>query len=142
MQTPDPSALSALVSPAQEIHVAGKAIRIRPLTVGQLPGFLRAAQPIIAELSSGDIAQALLREPAAVIEAITIACAQDRVWIDSLYSDDLIKLGTKCIEINLDFFIRRLLPEITAAAETIETATAGLNLPSSLSATATAIAKS
>ena len=138
MQTPDPSALNVFVSQAQEIRIAGKVILLRPLTVGQLPGFLHAAQPIITELQSGDIAQALLRNPAAVIESVTIACNQDRIWIDSLYSDDLIKLGTKCLEINLDFFIRRLLPEITAAATTIEAATAGLNLPSSSSATDTA----
>ena len=76
MQTPDPSALNVFVSQAQEIRIAGKVILLRPLTVGQLPGFLHAAQPIITELQSGDIAQALLRNPAAVIESVTIACNQ------------------------------------------------------------------
>ena len=94
-----------------------RGICIEPIKVRDLPRFLRAVEPIAADLAAGDIAGALMRHADAVIEATAIGAKVDRAWLEQQTPDVLVDLASKVLEVNADFFVRQVLPRITAAAE-------------------------
>ena len=114
---------------------------VTPLKVRDLPRFLKAIEPIAQELATGDIAGALMRQADAVIEATAIGAGVERAWLEEQTPDVLAELAAQVLEINADFFVRRVLPTVTAAAEKIaQTASGGTSgsPPSSPPASATA----
>jgi hypothetical protein len=117
---------------------------ITPIKVRDLPRFLKAIEPIAADLATGDLAGALMRHADAVIEATAIGAGVERAWLEEQTPDVLAELAAKVIEVNADFFVRRVLPTVTAAADrlaqsaqTASGGTSGLS-PSSMPALATA----
>jgi hypothetical protein len=116
---------------------------IQPIKVRDLPRFLKAIEPIAAELASGDIAGALMRHADAVIEATAIGAGCERAWLEDQTPDVLAELAAKVLEVNADFFVRRVLPVIQGAAErltqSVQTASGGTSgsPPSSMQDSAT-----
>jgi len=90
---------------------------IAPVKVRDLPRFLQAIEPVAAELAGGDIAGALMRHADAVIEATAIGAGVERAWLDEQTPDVLADLAARVLEVNADFFVRRVLPILTAAAD-------------------------
>lgn len=90
---------------------------IAPVTVKDLPRFLAAIEPIARELAGGDILAALARHADRVIEATAIGAGVERSWLEAQTPDVLVDLATKVLEVNGDFFVRAVLPKVTAAAE-------------------------
>ena len=90
---------------------------IQPIKVRDLPRFLKAIEPIAADLASGDIAGALMRHADAVIEATAIGAGCDRAWLEDQTPDVLVDLASKVLEVNADFFVRRVLPVVQGAAD-------------------------
>jgi hypothetical protein len=114
--------------------------RIAPVRVRDLPRFLKAVEPVAAELAAGDIAGALMRQADAVIEATCIGADVERAWLEEQTPDVLAELAARVLEVNADFFVRRVLPIVTAAAERLAlTASGGTSgsPPSSMPASAT-----
>ena len=99
---------------------------VNPVKVRDLPRFLKAIEPIAAELAAGDIAGALMRHADAVIEATAIGAGVDRAWLEDQTPDVLAELAAKVLEVNADFFVRRVLPVIQGAADRLaQTASGG-----------------
>lgn len=96
-----------------------RGIAITPVTVGDLPAFLAAIEPIAAEVASGDILGALLRHADAVIAATAIGARVDRAWLEQQTPDVLVELAGRVLEANADFFVQRVMPALTAASERI-----------------------
>jgi hypothetical protein len=94
-----------------------RGVAVAPIKVRDLPRFLRAIEPIAAELQAGDIAGALMRNIDAVIEATVIGACVERAWLEEQTPDVLATLAARVLEVNADFFVRRVLPVVTAAAE-------------------------
>ncbi|WP_126457882.1 hypothetical protein [Sulfuritortus calidifontis] len=90
---------------------------LEPVSVADLPAFLKAIEPIAAEIASGDIMGALLRHADAVIEATAIGARVDRAWLGAQKPDVLVELASRVLEVNWDFFVQRVLPAINQAAE-------------------------
>ncbi len=96
----------------------GGTIRIEPLRVGQLPAFLRAIRPIMEAVRGQgagdpeeiDLVPVFMEAPEAFIEAIGVATGLDRETLDALGMDDLVALARAVIEVNTDFFVRRVAP--------------------------------
>ena len=113
---------------------------ISPIKVRDLPRFLKAIEPIAAELATGDIASALMRHADAVIEAAAIGAGVDRAWLEEQTPDVLAELAARVLEVNADFFVRRVLPTVTAAADrlaqSVQAASGGMNGSPPLSAPA------
>lgn len=101
------------------IDIAGRRIALRPVRVRDLPRFLCACEPLAADLAAGDIGAALLRHADALIEATCIGAGVERAWLDDQAPDALIDLAVAVLEVNADFFVRAVLPRLTAAAETL-----------------------
>ena len=108
------SELDILVPPGMDLNIAGEAITLKPLKVGQLPAFLRVISPVMKHLSAGEINWLELFGGRGddLLAAIAIAVGKPRDWVDDLAADDAILLAAKVIEVNADFFTRTVLPKL------------------------------
>jgi hypothetical protein len=114
--------------------------RIAPVRVRDLPAFLAAVEPILRDVANGDIVGALARHADAVIAATAIGAGVERAWLDEQDAETLVDLASRVLEVNADFFVRRLLPKIAAAAERVNLiASGGTNGSQDSSAPASAI---
>jgi CelD/BcsL family acetyltransferase involved in cellulose biosynthesis len=104
--------LSDLIPTPINVDAGGKTHAILPLKVRQIPGFLRAIQPVFGPLADGNIAAALVQGGDSLAEAVAIATGQPIDWVQDLYPDDLLRLTSAIIEVNADFFVQRVSPEL------------------------------
>lgn len=131
------SDLDALVPQVAELVIDGEPLLIKPLKVGQLPGFLRAISPVMQQISSTEIDWLTLfgERGDDLLSAIAIAVNKSRAWVDELAADEAILLAAKVIEVNADFFTRTVMPRldgVLASGLKVPTATAaGGSTPSS-----------
>ncbi|MFT4269181.1 MAG: hypothetical protein QM586_18515 [Xenophilus sp.] len=130
------SDLDKLVPQAFEITLAGEAVSVKPLKVGQMPAFLRAITPVMQQIGGDGIDWlALFGERGDdLLTAVSIAIGKPRAWVDALDADEAILLAAKVIEVNADFFTRTVMPRldglIARTSAAVATATAG-STPSS-----------
>ena len=108
------SELETIVPQGIELLIDGEPLLIKPLKVGQLPGFLRAISPVMQQMSSTEIDWlALFGERGDdLLTAMSIAIGKPRAWVDELAADEAILLAAKVIEVNADFFSRTVIPKL------------------------------
>ena len=108
------SELETIVPQGIELLIDGEPLLIKPLKVGQLPGFLRAISPVMRQMSSTEIDWlALFSERGDdLLTAVSIAIGKPRAWVDELAADEAILLAAKVIEVNADFFTRTVMPRL------------------------------
>ncbi len=108
------SDLDTLAPASVKLIVAGEAIALKPLKVGQMPAFLRAVSPVMQSLSKPEIDWiALFGERGDdLLAAIAIAVGKPRDWVDDLAADEAILLAAEVIEVNADFFTRTVIPKL------------------------------
>lgn len=94
-----------------------KDVVVSPLRVRQLGPFTRAVRPVANDLllaiESGDFLTTIELHSDRVIEAVAVATGEAEEYIGELYPDDLVRLIRAVVEVNTDFFIRKLAPELT-----------------------------
>jgi len=101
--------------------VAGETLELTPLKVGELPAFTRAIRPFAAQLAAAPDWLGLLAEHGeAVLAALAVASRRPRSWVDGLEVDEAIRLAEGLLEVNADFFVRRVSPEIARVAASLE----------------------
>lgn len=128
--------------------IKGETIEVRQIKVGQLPKAMRIAHPFYEQLKSlkdealkaekegkpftygMDFYKLVMENADPVLEMVALLTGKPREWVDDLEVDELVALFSALVEVNLDFFIQRVLPSlsglVTGAAEQIKTAGAGL----------------
>ena len=115
----------------QVVTVAGSAVELTPIRLGELPRILAAVQPIAADLSAEPDWRALLaRHGEAVLELLTLATRRDRAWIEGLALDEAITLACAVFEVNADFFVRRVAPSIAQVGERLAPILSAGTMPS------------
>lgn len=102
-----------------DITIGDRTITVTPVKVAVLPDFLRAVEPIAADLSTGDIMGALARPAENLIAATALGAGVERSWLDEQEVDVLVELAAAVLEVNADFFARRLTPALLKAAEAL-----------------------
>lgn len=130
----------AVLPPLADTLVIGdEAIEITPLRVGELPSFARAVQPIAGRVSADpDWLRLLAEDGDAVLQALAIACRRPLAWVADLAIDEAIRLAEAVFAANADFFLRRVVPEITRASANLHQRMPGLTSFTASSAPATA----
>lgn len=110
----DTSNFAALPPIPATLTVRGESLDITPLRVGELPVFARAIRPMAAKISvNPDWLRLLSEDGESVILALAIACRRAPDWVATLSLDEAIVLAEAVFGANADFFIQRVLPEIT-----------------------------
>ena len=105
---------AALPPVPTSLLLGGESLEITPLKVGELPAFARAVRPVAAKLSPDpDWLRLLSEDGESVLLALAIACRRPPDWVAALAVDEAIRLGEAVFQANADFFIRRVVPEIT-----------------------------
>ena len=106
------SDLAELSPKVLSVTVAGRAFALTPVRMGQIAAFSEAVMPIAPMVLSGQILEAATQHYAALRAALVIATKADPVWLDDLMPDDFLQLVAAVVEVNGDFFARRLTPII------------------------------
>ncbi len=106
----------------QSLEIAGDTLALTPIRVGEVPALLAAIKPIAQHLVNGDPDWlALLTEHGdAILDALAIAARRPREWVEALSLDDAVQLATALFEVNVDFFVQRVVPAIQSAAARID----------------------
>ncbi len=106
----------------QSLEIAGDTLALTPIRVGEVPALLAAIKPIAPHLVNGDPDWlALLTEHGdAILDALAIATRRPREWVEALSLDDAVQLATALFEVNVDFFVQRVVPAIQSAAARID----------------------
>lgn len=90
---------------------------VAPVRVKDLPAFLAAIEPVLRELAAGDVLAALAKHADGVIAAVAIGARMERAAVEELEPQAFFDLALRVLEVNADFFVRQVLPRVTAAAE-------------------------
>ncbi len=96
---------------------------IQPFLTGRLPAVLSALAPIIHLFKMDnppDVAQLLLLHAEDALQLIAVLANHERAVIDALALDDLLQLATRLLEVNADFFLRRVLPKLSGLASAMK----------------------
>lgn len=113
--------LDALPPVPTSLVVGGESLEITPLKVGELPAFARAVRPLAAQLTADpDWLRLLSEDGEALLLALAIACRRPPDWVAALGVDEAIRLAEAVFAANTDFFIQRVVPEITRVGQQIQ----------------------
>ena len=74
----------------------------------------------------------------ALLDALALACRRPREWVDGLDLDDALQLAAAVFEVNADFFVARVAPNVTRLSEKIGGRLDGSSASTGSSAPATA----
>jgi hypothetical protein len=100
------------------VTVAGTAVELTPIRLGELPRLLAAVRPIAADLSAEPDWFALLaRHGEAVLDLLAITTRRERAWVNDLSLDEAVTLAAAVFEVNADFFVGQVAPAIQGAAQ-------------------------
>jgi hypothetical protein len=103
------------------VECRGESVEVKPLTIGQLPRFVKAVRPLLvvhadtiaADGFSLDMAVGMVESHAdQLVAAIAVATGRPAAWINETTLDEFTELATAVFAVNLDFFVRRLLPSL------------------------------
>lgn len=97
-------------------------VELTPVRLGELPRLLTAVRPLTGALTDPRLGEpdwfALMGEHGqSVLELLTITTRRERAWIDDLSLQDAVLLAAAVFEVNVDFFVGRVVPAIQGAAE-------------------------
>lgn len=119
--------LDILDPTGRNVMVGGRTVSVVPLTIGQLPRFVRAIQPA-APLLAGDTdinwLPLVAEHGEALIAAAAVATGIEPKDIEALAPDEFVLLCGAIFEVNCDFFVQRLAPAMERASDGIVAATA------------------
>lgn len=133
--------LETYVPVPREIVVGGKTLAITPLRVRKIPAFTRAIAAAAPLLMDGKTGAAVALHGEDIITAMVVATGEPESMIGDLLPDEFLLLVSTVMEVNGDFFARRVAPlimAIQAKAEAAVKAMAGATSSPSSSGTATA----
>lgn len=153
------SDLDVLFPEGKTVEVQGESLVIKPYTFGQIAKVSKLAYPIIAAL----VDTGLLRSDTVdgkthfsvandwmlriveimgiggedLLQLVALSVGKPRVWLDSIQLDEGVSITQSVIEVNSDFFAKRILPKLPAKATESPASDGDTSLPN-LSETATA----
>lgn len=112
--------LDVLDPPGHNVTIAGRTVSVVPLTIGQLPRFVRAIQPAAPLLAGGEDIEWLplvAEHGEALIEAAAVATGIEVQDLEALAPDEFVLLCGAIFEVNVDFFVQRLAPAMERASD-------------------------
>lgn len=99
--------------PDRNIEVAGEQIIVRPYKFAQLPQASAIVAKYMNMFQAGqqpDLVALLTEGGEDIFKLMCLATNKDRKWLDTLEAEDGINLLAVVVEVNYDFFTRKLSP--------------------------------
>ncbi len=99
------------------VTVRDRDISVKPIKVKHLAKAARLVSPIAADLSTGGLSS-LVNYPDQIIELIALVCDLPPDWIGELDAEEMLRILTPLIQVNMDFFVHKMMPalkELTAS---------------------------
>lgn len=105
----------------------GRVIDVTPIKTREFPAFTKALEPVFGMLAVGVAVESLLAQNSeAVIAATAVGLRIPRAEVDDFDLDDLVIAAAKVMEVNADFFARRVLPALNQTTAKMSGLLAGL----------------
>lgn len=130
--------LATLLEKGRTINIGGKDVVINKMKVKHLPQIIAIAAPIMElirsrqqeieakkhnvkqgttfkkfELADVNLTKIVLYHNVQALQLVKVLCDEPPEFIDELDIEELIRLVSAIIEVNLDFFTRRALPSLS-----------------------------
>jgi hypothetical protein len=115
---------------AREVFAGGRTLTVRPLSLRQIPGVARALRPLAPVLAAGLDLLSLAEHLDDVVAALAAATGEPPDWLWGIAPEELLALAGAVVEVNADFFSRRLAPALVAATARLPGAPADGAAPS------------
>lgn len=120
----DDTGLGPLAPVTETITVGGRELTIRPAGLVELAKMAQALGPVMRAIEAAPEGEAIgstllpaLMDPdnaQGLLTAAAVGASQPLEWVGQLPGDEQFQLVVKVIEVNLDFFDRRLRPVVTS----------------------------
>ena len=120
--------LQQLFPIGKEVTIADKTLRITPFKLGELPRVFKAIEPITALIIEAlgskqsqitSITNIMVKGGENVIDLMTIGSRQPRAWLEQLEMDAAVDLLSAVLEVNISFFVQKVLPTLHKAMEQV-----------------------
>lgn len=113
------SDLTKIIPESNIVVAGGKNIEIKTMKVKQLSATIKAIQPFAAafkaQRDSFDAAEIVMSHTDSVVDLVVILTGETKEFVEELGIDELVIIFTKLVEVNLDFFIQKVLPLLSGA---------------------------
>ncbi|MDP1980474.1 hypothetical protein [Undibacterium sp.] len=117
--------LEKVIPADRTIIIAGADFPVRQFKIGRLPAVLKASQPLIHMITgqvkgeSLDVISLFVLYSEECLALLAVLADKPREWVDALEQDEAVDLLTGLLEVNLDFFVLRVLPRVKGALESL-----------------------
>lgn len=111
--------IDKLVPAPTKVQAGGREFEIKPLTVRRMAGLARALKGVAipADITEADVFALVGENADKVVEAVALATDEKVDVIGDLGADDFIVLAGAVVGAYSDFFVRRAVPALAAAAK-------------------------
>jgi hypothetical protein len=146
--------MEILFPEGKTLTIGGEEITIKPLTFGQVPKASKMVAPIIKAMAKSELAGDSVMDMAGnwadilaiggddLLNLIGWAIGKDRAWFDTIQMDDGVELVKSVIEVNSDFFTKKVLSRlnlsIPASPDSGATSSPSSSAPGTAAETSTA----
>lgn len=115
------------------VEVDGEEVQIAEMRVKQLTQVIKLINPfvssIVKEGKGGlNVALLIMQYPDEIVDMVAVMVGKPREWVENLTSEKLVDIVTALIEVNLSFFIQKLLPSILRGMGQLQEKTKGVPL--------------
>jgi hypothetical protein len=117
--------VSLLFPQGKEIEIKGEKLVIKPFGFGKFPKVVKLMKDFTppkdgTSVTMGNIAEMLADNSEAVMELSVLATGKPREWFDSVAMDEGVVLLKTIVEVNADFFVKRLQPRTLEAINQLQ----------------------
>lgn len=133
------------LNPAEQIHAVlgvssevtlsgGEKMIIKKLRVKQIRQVMEIIRPVAAQVNvksikEADVLALVSEHTDTVLNLVSVLSEMDKDKFEELAVDDLVTITTKVLEVNLDFFIKNVLPKFSEVLSSLTNAVTGIPTP-------------
>jgi len=126
--------IEQLFPQGKEVILKGKPYIIKPFGFGKFPRVLKLLKDVrtsdapstVADLPKMNLSSFIADNAETVVSLCSLAINEKEPWFDDLPSDEGVKLCQAIVEVNADFFVTRLQPQLLEALSGLTASVGGL----------------
>ncbi len=134
--------VSLLFPEGKQVTVKGQTYTLKPFTFGKFPKVLKLFQGLqfLDDNKKLNIEDLVMANGDKMVELAALALDEPLTFFDDVPMDEAIDIIKAVVEVNGDFFVKRLLPKVTGVTSALSQSLGALSSPA-LSQTGTDSAK-